>query len=126
MISPLRLTTELVRKARDLSIPSTDSSRNRWLLRQKHVALTVALDEAVDHANTSRYFDQPNGNRGIQFPLARSLERPSAAELVLHNGTWLYDNGKPCGREASMAKYLGADAGCAAADRALQTPGDVD
>ena len=48
-----------------------------------------------------------------------------AAELVLRKATWLYDNGKPCAREANMAKYLCADAGFQAADRALQTHGGM-
>lgn len=84
----------------------------------------VALDRAVKYANDRVVFDRPIGmNQGIQFPLADSLARLDAAELVLRKATWLYDNGKPCGREANMAKYLCADAGFAAADRALQTHG---
>ena len=39
--------------------------------------------------------------------------------------TWLYDHGKPCAREANTAKYLCADAGFDAADRALQTHGGM-
>jgi acyl-CoA dehydrogenase len=86
----------------------------------------VALDRAVKYANERHVFDRPIGmNQGIQFPLADSLARLDAAELVLRKATWLYDNGKPCGREANMAKYLCADAGFAAADRALQTHGGM-
>ena len=86
----------------------------------------VALDRAVKYANERVVFDRPIGmNQGIQFPLADSLARLDAAELVLRKATWLYDNGKPCGREANMAKYLCADAGFAAADRALQTHGGM-
>jgi len=86
----------------------------------------VALDRAVKYANDRVVFDRPIGmNQGIQFPLADSLARLDAAELVLRKATWLYDNGKPCGREANMAKYLCADAGFAAADRALQTHGGM-
>lgn len=86
----------------------------------------VAPDRAVKYANDRVVFDRPIGmNQGIQFPLADSLARLDAAELVLRKATWLYDNGKPCGREANMAKYLCADAGFAAADRALQTHGGM-
>jgi alkylation response protein AidB-like acyl-CoA dehydrogenase len=63
--------------------------------------------------------------QGIQFPLADSLARLDAAELMLRKATWLYDKGKPCGREANTAKYLCADAGFIAADRALQTHGGM-
>jgi alkylation response protein AidB-like acyl-CoA dehydrogenase len=41
------------------------------------------------------------------------------------NPTWLYDNGKPCGREANTDKYLCADAGFGAADRALRLHGGM-
>ena len=86
----------------------------------------VALDRAVKYANERIVFDRPIGmNQGIQFPLADSLARLDAAELILRKATWLYDNGKSCGREANMAKYLCADAGFAAADRALQTHGGM-
>ena len=86
----------------------------------------VALDRAVKYANERVVFDRPIGmNQGIQFPLADSLARLDAAELILRKATWLYDNGKPCGREANMAKYLCADAGFEAADRALQTHGGM-
>ena len=86
----------------------------------------VALDKAVKYGNERRVFDRPIGmNQGLQFPLADALARLDAAELVLRKATWLYDNGKPCGREANTAKYLCADAGFAAADRALQTHGGM-
>ena len=86
----------------------------------------VALDRAVEYAKERVVFDRPIGmNQGVQFPLADSLARLDAAELMLRKATWLYDNGKPCGREANTAKYLCADAGFTAADRALQTHGGM-
>lgn len=86
----------------------------------------VALDRAVTYGNQREVFGRPIGmNQGLQFPLADSLARLDAAELMLRKATWLYDNGKPCGREANTAKYLCADAGFQAADRALQTHGGM-
>ena len=86
----------------------------------------AALDRAVKYANERQVFDRPIGmNQGIQFPLADSLAHLDAAELVLRKSTWLYDNGKSCGREANTAKYLCAEAGFGAADRALQTHGGM-
>ncbi|MER5756320.1 acyl-CoA dehydrogenase family protein [Streptomyces sp. NPDC002088] len=86
----------------------------------------VALERAVKYGNEREVFGRPIGkNQGLQFPLADSLARLDAAELVLRKATWLYDNGKPCGREANTAKYLCADAGFDAADRALQTHGGM-
>jgi acyl-CoA dehydrogenase len=86
----------------------------------------VALKTAVRYGNERVVFDRPIGmNQGLQFPLADSLARLDAAELVLRKATWLYDNGLPCAREANTAKYLCADAGFQAADRALQTHGGM-
>jgi acyl-CoA dehydrogenase len=86
----------------------------------------VALRRAVRYGNDREVFGRPIGmNQGLQFPLADSLARLDAAELVLRKATWLYDHGKPCAREANTAKYLCADAGFQAADRALQTHGGM-
>ncbi|MER7687066.1 acyl-CoA dehydrogenase family protein [Streptomyces sp. NPDC097610] len=86
----------------------------------------VALEKAVNYGNERVVFGRPIGmNQAIQFPLADSLARLDAAELILRKATWLYDNGRPCGREANTAKYLCADAGFTAADRALQTHGGM-
>jgi acyl-CoA dehydrogenase len=86
----------------------------------------AALRRAVRYANERIVFGRPIGmNQGIQFPLADSLARLDAAELVLRKATWLYDQGRPCGREANTAKYLCAEAGFDAADRALQAHGGM-
>ena len=86
----------------------------------------VALEKAVKYGNERVVFGRPiTMNQAVQFPLADSLTRLDAAELVLRKATWLYDNGKPCGREANTAKYLCAEAGFTAADRALQTHGGM-
>jgi len=86
----------------------------------------AALRAAVRYGNEREVFGRPIGkNQGIQFPLADSLARLDAAELMLRKATWLYDRGLPCGREANTAKYLCAEAGFDAADRALQTHGGM-
>ena len=86
----------------------------------------AALRAAVRYGNEREVFGRPIGmNQGLQFPLADSLARLDAAELMLRKATWLYDNGKPCAREANTAKYLCADAAFDAADRALQTHGGM-
>jgi acyl-CoA dehydrogenase len=86
----------------------------------------AALRRATQYGNERHVFGRPIGmNQGLQFPLADSLARLDAAELVLRKATWLYDNGRRCAREANTAKYLCADAGFQAADRALQTHGGM-
>jgi acyl-CoA dehydrogenase len=84
----------------------------------------AALRKATEYARTRRVFGRPIGqNQGIQFPLADSHAKLTAAELVIRKAAWLYDHGLPCGAEANMAKYLAAEWGFEAADRALQTLG---
>lgn len=84
----------------------------------------VALRKATAYAKERVVFGRPIGqNQGIQFPLADSHAKLAAAELVIRKASWLYDNGRPCGAEANMAKYLAAEWGFEAADRALQTHG---
>jgi acyl-CoA dehydrogenase len=86
----------------------------------------AALRRAVRYANEREVFGRPIGmNQGLQFPLADSVARLDAAELVLRKATWRYDRGEACGREANTAKYLCAEAGFDAADRALQTHGGM-
>jgi len=86
----------------------------------------AALRAAVRYGNEREVFGRPIGkNQGVAFPLADSLARLDAAELTLRKATWLYDKGLPSGREANTAKYLCADAGFDAADRAVQTHGGM-
>lgn len=86
----------------------------------------AALRKAARYASERVVFERPIGmNQGIQFPLADSLAHLDAAELTLRKATWLYDQGLPCGREANTAKYLCADAGFTASDRALQVHGGM-
>jgi acyl-CoA dehydrogenase len=87
----------------------------------------AALDKATQYAKDRVVFGRQIGqNQGIAFPLAEAYNRLKAAELVLREATWLYDNGHPAsrvGEGANIAKWLCADAGYQAADQAVQTLG---
>ena len=84
----------------------------------------AALRRAVQYAKERIIYERPIGqNQGVQFPLADALCRLDAAELIAMRAAWLYDQGLPCGPEASMAKYLAGEAAFQAADRAVQTLG---
>ena len=84
----------------------------------------AALRKATAYAKSRVVFGRPIGqNQGIQFPLADSYAKLSAAELMVRKAAWLYDSGRPCGAEANMAKYLASEWGFEAADRALQVHG---
>src|SRR6266496_5052857 len=52
-----------------------------------------------------------------------ALAQLDAAELMCLKAAWLFDTGRPCGREANAAKLLAAEAGFQACDAALQTFG---
>ncbi len=86
----------------------------------------VALSRAVGYANERVVFDRPIGqNQGLAFPLADAHMRLRAAELAVRDASDRYDAGLPCGEAANTAKYLAAEAGYLAADRALQTHGGM-
>jgi acyl-CoA dehydrogenase len=84
----------------------------------------VSVRRAVAYANARVVFGRPIGkNQGIAFPLAEAHMRLHAAELAIREASWRYDHGLPCGEHANTAKFLAADAGHFAADRAMQTFG---
>jgi acyl-CoA dehydrogenase len=86
----------------------------------------VALQRAVAYANERVVFDRPIGkNQGISFPIARAYADLKAAELVVREASWRYDNGLPCAENANIAKLLASDAGYQAADVAMQTMGGM-
>ncbi len=69
-------------------------------------------------------FDRPIGkNQAIAHPLAHASAELDAAEGMCLKAAWLFDNGRPCGKEANAAKLLSAEAGFNACDAALQTFG---
>jgi len=84
----------------------------------------VALERAVQYAKERVVFDRPIGkNQAIAHPLALALAQLDAAEMMCLKAAWLFDTGRPCGREANAAKLLAAEAGFQACDAALQTFG---
>ncbi|MET9908562.1 acyl-CoA dehydrogenase [Streptomyces sp. NPDC006476] len=99
----------------------------RILLAHEALGLArAALDAATRYARDRVVFGRPIGqNQDIAFPLAEALTRLDAARLMARNAAWRYDRRLECGREANMAKFLCADAGFEAADRAVQTLGGM-
>jgi hypothetical protein len=84
----------------------------------------AALARATQYAKERIVFDRPIGqNQAIAHPLAHALAALDAAELLSLKAAWLFDQGRPCGREANAAKVLAAEAGFDACDAALQTLG---
>ncbi len=85
-----------------------------------------ALARASRYAADRKVFDRPIGqNQAIQHPLADSWAQLEAAWQMVMKAAWLYDTGKSCGAEANAAKYLGAQAGHQACERAVLTHGGM-
>jgi acyl-CoA dehydrogenase len=84
----------------------------------------AALRAAVNYANDRVVFGRPIGkNQGIAFPLAEAHMKLHAAELIIREASWRYDQGLKCGEQANSAKFLASEAAFFAADRAMQTHG---
>ena len=82
------------------------------------------VDRATRYAKERVVFGRPIGqNQGVQFPIARAHVAVEAADLMRWRAAALFDEGKPCGAEANMAKLLAADASWEAANVAVQTHG---
>jgi acyl-CoA dehydrogenase len=82
------------------------------------------LERAVAYASERVVFGRPIGaNQGVQFPLARAHMSMAAADLMRWKAAWLYDQGRPAGAEANIAKYLASEASWEAANAALDAHG---
>ncbi len=99
----------------------------RILIAAESVGLgQAALERAADYARDRVVFDRPIGkNQAIQHPLAVNWMELEAAYNMMLKAATLYDQGKPCGREANTAKYLAAEAGLSACQRAVLTHGGM-
>jgi acyl-CoA dehydrogenase len=85
-----------------------------------------ALRRATAYAKERVVFGRPIGmNQDIQLPLTENWMQLEAAWLMCQKAATLYDAGEPCGAEANAAKYLGAQAGYNAAERAILTHGGM-
>ena len=84
----------------------------------------VALKRAAAYANERIVFDRPIGkNQGVQHPLAKCWMELEAANLMVMNAAWRYDQGLECGAQANAAKYLAGEAGYRACETAVLTHG---
>ena len=82
------------------------------------------IDRVSKYAKERMVFGRPIGqNQGVQFPIAKAFINVEAASLMRYEATRLFDEGKPCGAQANMAKMLAADASWEAANACLQFHG---
>ena len=81
-------------------------------------------EKATAYASERVVFGRPIGqNQGVQFPIAHAHAALEAADLMRYKAAWLFEQGLPCGPEANMAKYLGAEASWQAANACLDAHG---
>jgi acyl-CoA dehydrogenase len=82
------------------------------------------IDKVTRYAKERVVFGRPIGqNQGVQFPIAQALIEVEAANLMRFEACSLFDAGRPCGKEANMAKYLAAKASWEAGEACLQFHG---
>ncbi|WP_285293878.1 acyl-CoA dehydrogenase family protein [Aureimonas altamirensis] len=82
------------------------------------------IDKVTAYTKERVVFGRPIGqNQGVQFPIAESFIEVEAANLMRFEACRLYDENRPCGTEANMAKYLAAKASWEAANACLQFHG---
>ena len=91
---------------------------------------TVAflLRRACEYARERRVFgDRPIGAyQGLAHPLAEARIELDAVRLLTYRAAWAFDRGDPppvVGTYANMAKFMAAELGVKAADRAIETLG---
>lgn len=97
----------------------------RILIAAESVGLgRCALERASAYAKARVVFDRPIGqNQAIQHPLAKNWMELEAANLMVMNAAWRYDQGLPCGAEANAAKYLAGEASFDACQQSVMTHG---
>ena len=84
----------------------------------------VALARATAYAKERVVFGRPIGqNQAIQHPLAECWMELEAANLMMLQAAWQYDNGLPSGPCANAAKYLAGEAGFKTCQTAVMTLG---
>ena len=81
----------------------------------------ACLDEALSRAKERRQFGKSISEfQAIQFKLADMAMEIELARNTVLKAAWLKDQGRPFGREASMAKVFASEAAKRAADEAVQ------
>src|SRR6266478_99323 len=82
------------------------------------------IEKAVAYTSQRVIFGRPIGaNQGVQFAIARAHIATDAAQLMRDKAAALFDAGEPCGGEANMAKYLGAEAAWEAGNACIDCHG---
>ena len=84
-------------------------------------ASQATLQSTVEYAQQRIQFGRPIATfQANAFKLARMALEIESARWLTYRAAWLYDQGKPCVKEASMAKLLASEVYQRAAIEAVQ------
>jgi alkylation response protein AidB-like acyl-CoA dehydrogenase len=83
-----------------------------------------ALEESTAYAKERRAFGRAIAeHQAVAFMIADMATEISASRLLVHHAATLADEGRPFGRQASMAKLYSSEAAMRAASKAIQIHG---
>ena len=90
-----------------------------------YVGITsAALDIAVQYAKDRPAFGRPIGAyQAVQHPLAEVATELEQIRLLTQKAAWLLSAGRPCAREAAMAKLAASETAIRATDRCMRVLG---
>ena len=81
----------------------------------------AAMDYAIAYAKERQAFGQPIANfQAIQFMLADMAVKIEASRLLTYQASRMIDEGRPCGKEAAIAKLFASDSAMAITVDAVQ------
>ncbi len=82
------------------------------------------VERGARYASEREVFGRKIGaNQGVQFPLAQAHAELEAASLLRFQAATLFDQGRPCGPQANMAKLLASQASWHAANACMTAHG---
>jgi butyryl-CoA dehydrogenase len=80
-----------------------------------------SMEDATEYAKTRQQFGKPISSfQAVQWMLADMDTKLAASRLLMHRAAWLRDNGRPCTKEAAMAKLFASEAANKCAKDAVQ------
>jgi alkylation response protein AidB-like acyl-CoA dehydrogenase len=83
-----------------------------------------ALEECIEYSKQREQFGRPISKfQAIQWKIVDMATEIDAARLLVHRAAYLEDQGKPFGKEASMAKLFASEIAVKAAVEAVQIHG---
>ncbi len=81
----------------------------------------ATMDEMLEYSKQRRQFDRPIGNfQALAHPMADMQSEIDGARLLAQRAAWMLSTGRPCTREAAMAKLKCSEAYVSAARLGMQ------